>query len=126
MRRHAGRVAVCGRAHGADARRDAGHGGRYIPATEVPGIGRITGTCWSFTDFIFGARHEPVFSCAACWSLGIAGACERHAPPKQWDCGIGPVIREALHAEDCGPEWQAQPVHALTGRILTSSDHDIG
>ena len=27
----------------------------YIPATQVPGIGRITGTCWSFTDFIFGA-----------------------------------------------------------------------
>ncbi|KAK9839281.1 hypothetical protein WJX81_005580 [Elliptochloris bilobata] len=26
----------------------------YIPATEVPGIGRITGTCWSFTDFVFG------------------------------------------------------------------------
>ncbi|CAK0785495.1 hypothetical protein CVIRNUC_008704 [Coccomyxa viridis] len=26
----------------------------YIPATEVEGIGRITGTCWSFTDFIFG------------------------------------------------------------------------
>ncbi len=29
----------------------------YIPATEVPGIGRITDTCWSFTDFIFGARR---------------------------------------------------------------------
>lgn len=28
----------------------------YIPATEIPGIGRITGTCWSFTDFVFGAR----------------------------------------------------------------------
>ena len=26
----------------------------YIPATEIKGIGRITGTCWSFTDFIFG------------------------------------------------------------------------
>ena len=26
----------------------------YIPATEVKGIGRITGTCWSFTDFVFG------------------------------------------------------------------------
>jgi hypothetical protein len=26
----------------------------YIPATEVEGIGRITGTCWSFTDFVFG------------------------------------------------------------------------
>ena len=35
----------------------------YIPATEVKGIGRITGTCWSFTDFIFGARlsaHQTV------------------------------------------------------------------
>ena len=21
----------------------------------MPGIGRITGTCWSFTDFVFGA-----------------------------------------------------------------------
>lgn len=29
----------------------------YIPATEVEGIGRITGTCWSFTDFVFGASH---------------------------------------------------------------------
>ena len=27
----------------------------YIPATEVPGIGKISGTCWSFTDFVFGA-----------------------------------------------------------------------
>ncbi|KAK9866106.1 hypothetical protein WJX84_003968 [Apatococcus fuscideae] len=26
----------------------------YIPATSVPGIGRVTGTCWSFTDFVFG------------------------------------------------------------------------
>ena len=26
----------------------------YIPTTSVPGIGRITGTCWSFTDFVFG------------------------------------------------------------------------
>ena len=24
-------------------------------AASVPGIGRITGTCWSFTDFVFGA-----------------------------------------------------------------------
>lgn len=32
----------------------------YIPATEVEGIGRITGTCWSFTDFVFGARHAPL------------------------------------------------------------------
>lgn len=30
----------------------------YIPTTTVPGIGRITGTCWSFTDFVFG---EPLF-----------------------------------------------------------------
>ena len=30
----------------------------YIPATEIKGIGRITGTCWSFTDFVFGERHK--------------------------------------------------------------------
>ena len=33
----------------------------YIPATEIPGIGRITGTCWSFTDFVFGARTAEGF-----------------------------------------------------------------
>lgn len=34
----------------------------YIPATEVRGIGRITGTCWSFTDFVFGEpRHPPPY-----------------------------------------------------------------
>ena len=27
----------------------------YIPTKEVPGIGKISGTCWSFTDFVFGA-----------------------------------------------------------------------
>lgn len=27
----------------------------YIPTTQVAGIGRISGTAWSFTDFIFGA-----------------------------------------------------------------------
>ena len=37
----------------------------YIPATEVPGIGRITGTCWSFTDFIFGARRARALAWAA-------------------------------------------------------------
>ncbi|KAK9803095.1 hypothetical protein WJX73_000936 [Symbiochloris irregularis] len=26
----------------------------YIPTKEVPGIGKISGTCWSFTDFVFG------------------------------------------------------------------------
>ena len=31
----------------------------YIPATEIKGIGRITGTCWSFTDFIFGTCLSP-------------------------------------------------------------------
>ncbi len=39
----------------------------YIPATEIKGIGRITGTCWSFTDFVFGesadARQPPPWSC---------------------------------------------------------------
>jgi hypothetical protein len=37
----------------------------YIPATEVPGIGRITGTCWSFTDFIFGAPRARAGACPA-------------------------------------------------------------
>ena len=26
----------------------------YIPATEVPGLGRVSGTVWSFTDFVLG------------------------------------------------------------------------
>ena len=26
----------------------------YIPTGEVPGLGKISGTCWSFTDFVFG------------------------------------------------------------------------
>lgn len=26
----------------------------YIPAVEVPGLGRVSGTVWSFTDFILG------------------------------------------------------------------------
>jgi hypothetical protein len=26
----------------------------YIPTGAVPGIGKISGTCWSFTDFVFG------------------------------------------------------------------------
>ena len=26
----------------------------YIPTTKVPGIGKVSGTAWSLTDFIFG------------------------------------------------------------------------
>lgn len=26
----------------------------YIPVGAVPGVGKISGTCWSFTDFVFG------------------------------------------------------------------------
>lgn len=26
----------------------------YIPNTKVPGLGRVNGTAWSFTDFVFG------------------------------------------------------------------------
>ncbi len=26
----------------------------YIPATELPGLGRVSGTVWSFTDFVLG------------------------------------------------------------------------
>ena len=29
----------------------------YIPATEVPGLGRVSGTVWSFTDFVLGRQH---------------------------------------------------------------------
>ena len=36
----------------------------YIPTTQVAGIGRISGTAWSFTDFIFGEPHH----CQACMS----------------------------------------------------------
>jgi hypothetical protein len=27
----------------------------YIPATPIPGLGRVSGTAWSFTDFVLGA-----------------------------------------------------------------------
>lgn len=26
----------------------------YIPAGEIPGLGRVSGTVWSFTDFVLG------------------------------------------------------------------------
>ena len=26
----------------------------YIPTAPVPGVGKVSGTCWSFTDFVFG------------------------------------------------------------------------
>lgn len=26
----------------------------YIPTRSIPGIGKVSGTCWSFTDFVFG------------------------------------------------------------------------
>jgi hypothetical protein len=29
----------------------------YIPTTQVAGIGKISGTAWSLTDFIFGEPH---------------------------------------------------------------------
>lgn len=31
-----------------------------IPATTVPGLGRISGTAWSFTDLVLGAPLCPV------------------------------------------------------------------
>ena len=32
----------------------------YIPATAIPGLGRVSGTAWSFTDFVLGApRARP-------------------------------------------------------------------
>jgi len=30
----------------------------YIPATPIPGLGRVSGTAWSFTDFILGALWQ--------------------------------------------------------------------
>ena len=80
----------------------------YIPATEVEGIGRITGTCWSFTDFIFGESNEPVISCAACWSLGIAVWLGEAAPPKPLQSADRPAIRAFLH-QKWGVSW---PSHA--------------
>ena len=53
----------------------------YIPATEVEGIGRITGTCWSFTDFIFGESASS-HSGAACWCMGVAACVGEAAPPE--------------------------------------------
>ena len=34
----------------------------YIPATEVPGLGRVSGTVWSFTDFVLGKTASILFS----------------------------------------------------------------
>ncbi len=34
----------------------------YIPTTEVPGIGKIAGTCWSFTDLVLG--EPPAIECS--------------------------------------------------------------
>lgn len=32
----------------------------YIPATAIPGLGRVSGTAWSFTDFVLGACNYRV------------------------------------------------------------------
>ena len=34
----------------------------YIPATPIPGLGRVSGTAWSFTDFVLGALPSRVMS----------------------------------------------------------------
>ena len=34
----------------------------YIPATEVPGLGRVSGTVWSFTDFVLGKFMLNIYS----------------------------------------------------------------
>ena len=81
----------------------------YIPATEVEGIGRITGTCWSFTDFIFGEPNKPVSSCAACWSLGIAVCLKEAAPPKPVLTEDRPVIRGLSCRGIWVPNGKAQP-----------------
>lgn len=39
----------------------------YIPATEVPGLGRVSGTVWSFTDFVLGKTA----SLTACLSASL-------------------------------------------------------
>ena len=34
----------------------------YIPATEVPGLGRVSGTVWSFTDFVLGQPSKSAIN----------------------------------------------------------------
>ena len=60
----------------------------YIPTTEVPGIGKVSGTCWSFTDFIFGAApprgpsSDPLCcSCSCCMHRNHRIRCARPARP---------------------------------------------
>ena len=64
----------------------------YIPAGEIPGLGRVSGTVWSFTDFVLGKvchwghvapkspalaptalhRHDIESNIIACWTLSSA------------------------------------------------------
>ena len=39
----------------------------YIPATEVPGLGRVSGTVWSFTDFVLG-KLPVILSSPGCYA----------------------------------------------------------
>ena len=50
----------------------------YIPATPIPGLGRVSGTAWSFTDFILGAlRHRPTHKRPTIAKLPRALPCQR-------------------------------------------------
>jgi hypothetical protein len=42
----------------------------YIPTTEIQGIGKVSGTCWSFTDFIFGKLFAILVKHGICESNG--------------------------------------------------------
>jgi len=39
----------------------------YIPTSQVAGIGKISGTAWSLTDFIFGEPHPHQTSSSNRW-----------------------------------------------------------
>lgn len=44
----------------------------YIPAGEIPGLGRVSGTVWSFTDFVLGRIYATTLNltgCMLCWLL---------------------------------------------------------
>ena len=99
----------------------------YIPTTEVPGIGKVPGTCWSFTDFVFGERcllcalqtqSMPARACALCrpycccspWESPEEARCRHHSGVQQQRGGAavrhlyGPERRQhrLLPGRHCG------------------------
>ena len=49
-----------------------------IPATTVPGLGRISGTAWSFTDLVLGALLSPVLQPGMAACCGLVPATPKH------------------------------------------------